>query len=157
MFWLIVDMASYSTNGDADKFFKKVSVFVIVIVLLFLLALMKNKPKTVFGYKLRNKDNYIEVRVGDAFNNRGALIVPINDHFDVSLGGNVKKAKSVLNKLISEYYAGKDQHLVKDISEKVKIGKAHDIGTTVEVEQKDKKFYLLVNSKKRRIIELNQQ
>jgi len=42
------------------------------------------------------------------------------------------------------------RHLSTDISEKIDTSLSpHDIGTTVEVEQNGKLFYLLVNSKKR--------
>ena len=149
LFWLVVEMGSYSTNGKIDPYAKSISLFIFAFILILIIALAKNKPKTVFSYKLRDKDNFLEVKVGDAFNNSGSLVVPINNYFDVSLGGNVKKAKSLQNKLITEFYLGKEEHLATDISEKINLSLSpYEIGTTVEVEQKDKVFYLLVNSKK---------
>jgi hypothetical protein len=149
LFWLIVEIASYSTNGQTDIFAKSVLVFIVVFIVIIVIALIKNKPKTVFTYQLRDKDNFVEIKVGDAFKNYGSLVIPTNDHFDVSLGGNVKKAKSLQNKLITEFYSGKEEHLASDISSKIDLSKTYDIGTTIEVEQKDKTFYLLVNSKKK--------
>jgi hypothetical protein len=75
MFWLFVEIASYSTAGAVDTFFKSVSVFFIAFIIVFVIALLKNKPKTSFGYHLRGKDNFIEIRVGDAFDNRGAFFI----------------------------------------------------------------------------------
>ena len=103
----------------------------------------------MFQYQLRDKDNYIEVRVGDAFDNNGSLIIPINNYFDVSLWWNVKKAKSIQNKLISKFYSNKEDHLSSDISKKIELGKPYEIWTAIEIEQDNKKFYLLVNSTKK--------
>ena len=101
LFWLFVSIGSYSTNGEIDTFAKSIFLFIFASIIILTIALVKNKPKTVFSYKLRDKDNFIEIKVGDAFNNSGSLVIPINNHFDVSLGGNVKKAKSLQNKLIT--------------------------------------------------------
>jgi hypothetical protein len=149
IFWLFVEMFSYSTNGATDTFFKRVYVFTFVFILVCITSIIKNRPRTSFKYRLRGKDSYIEVKIGDAFNNSGALIVPVNDEFDMSLGGNVSKANSIQNQLIQKYYANKIDHLNIDISLKVTIGQKYEIGKTIEVEQDGKKFYLVVNSIKK--------
>lgn len=150
LFWLVVDMASYSTDGNIDSITKSIWLFVIVFLVLLAISIIKNKPKTTFAYQLRDKDNFIEVRVGDAFKNEGSLVIPFNDCFDVSLGGNVKKAKSLQNKLITEFYSEKEEHLASDIFEETgSTLLPHEIGTTIEVEQNGKLFYLLVNSRKK--------
>ncbi len=149
IFWLFVEMFSYSTNQSTDSIFKNVYLFSGVFVLVFILSLVKNRPRTSFKYNLRNKDNYIEVKVGDAFNNSGALVIPVNDEFDMSLGGNALKANSIQNQVIQKFYANKVDHLNTDISAKVTIGQKHEIGKTIEVEQNGKKFYLVVNSVKK--------
>ncbi len=149
LFWLFVEMASYSSNSKADDYLKNLCVFLIVALLILLISLIKNKPKSTFSYKLRDKDNFIEVKVGDAFKNDGSLVIPINSHFDVSLGGNVQKSNSLQKRLINKYYGGKEEHLELDISSKVDLtASPHDIGTTAEVEQGGKVFYLLANSRK---------
>lgn len=147
-FWLIVEITSYFTNNTIDHYLKNTYAFSFVIVVSVLVSILINKPKICFDYQLRGKDNSIEVRVSDAFENKGALIVPVNNEFDMSLGGNVEKAKSIQNQLIQKYYKGKVEHLNTDISKQCKIGEKHDIGKTIEVEQSGKKFYLTVNSKK---------
>jgi len=150
LFWLVVEIASFSTNGSIDVHLKSVCFFTFVSLVILFISLFKNKPKTSFVYKLRDKDNFIEIKVGDAFANTGSLIVPINDCFDVSLGGNVKKAKSLQNRLTKDFYAGKEEHLAIDIFKKIDRSKIpYEIGTTIEVEQNGKVFYLLVNSKKK--------
>jgi hypothetical protein len=148
LFWLFVEMANYSTNSASDVYLKNVPVFIGAFVVALVGAALKNKPATSFGYSLRGKDNRLEIRVGDIFKNPGALVIPVNDHFDMSLGGNVFKAPSIQNQVIQKYYAGKVEHLNTDISALVTIGAQYDIGKTIEVEQTGKKFYLVVNSVK---------
>lgn len=149
LFWLLVEIGAYSTNGKIDSFTKGVLVFLIAFLVILIISLIRNKPVTSFVYKLRNKDSFIEIRVGDAFHNNGALVIPINDHFDVSLGGNVKKANSLQNKLIKEFYSDKEEHLLIDISNKLNTNQSYEIGKTIEIEQKGKLFYLLVNSRRK--------
>jgi len=150
LFWLFVEIASYSTNSQIDKYTKSVPFFIIGFVIISIIVLIKNRPKTSFSYKLRDKDNFIEVKVGDAFDNKGALIIPFNNHYDVSLGGNVKKVNSLQNKLIKMYYSDKEEHLTQDISKKISKSPPYDIGTTIEIEQNNKTFFLLVNSHKKK-------
>ncbi|MCB9810676.1 MAG: hypothetical protein H6779_02510 [Candidatus Nomurabacteria bacterium] len=148
LFWLAVEMSSYMTSGVVDHLFKEPWFALPIMVLIFIIAILKNKPKTSFSSRIRKKDNFIEVKVGDAFKNKGALIVPINDHFDLTLGGNVAKANSLQNKLICDYYGGRHEHLEADIKDKVSQNTENPIGTTVEVENNNKRFYLLANSHK---------
>ncbi len=149
LYWLFVELASYSSNGGTDIYSKSVVVTLVAFSLVLIIAVIKNRPKKSFCYKLRDKDNFIEVKVCDAFDNIGALVVPINDSLDVALGGNVKKAKSIQNKVIKDYYHGKASHLGTDIANKIDIGEKHDMGTVVEIDQDHKTFYFLVNSRKK--------
>lgn len=146
LFWLFIELASYLTAGWVDAYARKPILVLPALGVIISIATLKNKPKTSFVYQLRKKDNFIQVKVGDAFDNHGALIVPINDHFDLTLGGNVAKANSLQNKLIRDYYSNRPEHLENDIREKIQIGQPNPIGTTVEVENGGKKFYLLANS-----------
>lgn len=112
-------------------------------------GLLKNYPKSSFVQKIRDRDSWIEIKIGDAFLNEGALVVPVNNEFDLSLNGNVKKAKSIQNKFITDFYDSKEEHLKNDIQDKINLNSIpFPIGQTVEVEQKNKRFYLLVNSVK---------
>jgi hypothetical protein len=148
IFWLFVEIAINYSNSN-DPYLKNMKVFFLAFSIILLIAAIKNKPKNSYCYSLRGKDNQVEVRVCDAFNNRGSLVVPVNHHFDMSLGGNVLKANSIQKNLITKFYAGKVEHLDTDISKVVTIGNSHDIGKTIEIEQNGKKFYLVVNSIKK--------
>lgn len=148
--WWLVEFSDYITNGKVEGYIRDhVSFFAAIIVLIIIFVFCINRPKKKFAYRINGKDNIIEVKVGDAFKNKGALIIPFNDYFDVSLGGNVRASGSLQNQLIKKYYNDKEEHLEHDIKQETNCSKPHEIGTTIEIIQKNKKFYLLVNSKKK--------
>lgn len=149
-FWTIIEIFNYFTNAKFKVNEKSIPLFISVFSIMLIIIIIKNKPKISFSYKLRNKDSFIEIKVGDAFKNSGSLVIPINDCFDVSLGGNVRNAKSLQSRLISEFYLGKEEHLETDILTKIDKSKLpFNIGKTIEIKQNEKVFYLLVNSKKK--------
>ncbi len=149
LFWLFVEMSSYFTNGSIDIFLKNPLIYFLVLLLILVGVVIKNRPKTTFKSKIRGKDNFIEIKVGDAFKNSGALIIPFNNQFDTKLCGNVKKANSLQNKLIQDYYSDKSEHLNIDIKKQnIDLDKEYEIGKTIEIENGGKRFYLLVNSHK---------
>lgn len=147
LYWLLVEIASYSTANAIDVYLKNIPTFLWVFMLIVLVSGIINRPRSHFEYRLRDKDNKIEVRIGDIFKRPGAIVVPVNDYFDMSLGGNILKSKtSIQCQLINKYYAGKTEHLEADIAAKVSVGTKYDVGKTIEIEQSGKKFYLVVNS-----------
>ena len=137
--------------------YEAINFFIIFIVLSFFYAFLTNIPKSSFKVKIRDRDTWIKIKIGDAFKNQGSLVVPFNDYLDVSLAGNVKKVKSIQNKLIVDYFDGEDINLKSLIDEKTK-GKQLplDIWDVVEIEKtiknifwnKLKRFYFLINTKK---------
>ena len=149
IFWLFVEIFSYSTNGASDSYLKSVSLFLIIFIIILIGSIIKNKPKTSFKYNLRNKDNYIQVKVGDAFQNKGSLVIPVNNEFDMSLGGNVLKSNSIQSQVIKKYYSSKIDHINTDIEKEIAFGTKYDIGKTIEIENSGKKFYLVANSIKK--------
>ena len=148
LFWLLVNIASYFTNGTTYAFTKRVASFPFIAI--FIAAMIKNRPKKSFSYQIGDTDNVIEVKVGNAFKNHGYLVIPFNDCFDTSLGSNVEESNSLQSQLIKDFYSNKPEHLAADISKKIDCSLSpHDIGTTIEIKQKNKGFYLLVNSRKK--------
>lgn len=159
--WLIVEVFSFFFERNIQNIKDNLEIyfFIIFIILSLLYGVVKNKPKNLFTVKIRNKDSWISIKIGDAFKNTGALIIPFNDYLDVSLNGNVSKAKSIQNKLINDYFSGAGNELETIISGKTKdVNKPLEIGSVIEIEkklktffsEKTKRFYLLVNTKKQK-------
>jgi len=74
IFWLFVEIASYSTKGSVDTYLKSVSIFFLFFVLLLFLAILKNKPKTRFGYHLRGKIILLKLKLGMPFKIKALLL-----------------------------------------------------------------------------------
>jgi len=148
LYWLFIELSSYTTAGQVDIFARHPGIYFSVFFLITIYSVYKNRPKTTFKAKIRGKDLFIEIKVGDAFANPGALIIPFNNYFDTNLNGNVAKARSIQNKLINDYYDGKPNLLQTDLKAKGITNNPHPIGTTVEIDSHSKRFYLVVNSHK---------
>ena len=147
-FWLLVEVASYFTSDKSDIIFKNGIFYIFFLLTSFFFALYWNRPRTSAKEKIDDRDALLELKVGDAFKNKGALVVPFNNYLDVSLNGNVAKAGSLQNRLITDYYDSKSDHLDLDINKTHKTNEMQEIGTVVEIEKKSKVFYLLVNTRK---------
>ena len=50
LFWLFVEMASYSTSGSIDANLKSIWLFSIASAIILVISLLKNNPKTSFIY-----------------------------------------------------------------------------------------------------------
>jgi len=148
VFWLAVEVLSYFSNAYSDQFLKNAGVYITALSVILLVSIYINRPLNSKKEKIKDRDNFVEIKVGDAFNNKGALVVPFNNYLDVSLNGNVAKADSIQNRLIIDYYDNKAEHLDLDINKSYKTKIEHEIGTVVEIEKNSKLFYLLVNTHK---------
>ena len=148
---LLIVKLNHLTISMGKNFLEENGWLVLILIALVALicSLWTNWPRQSFSYKLNGKDSFIEVKVGDAFKNEGALIIPINNQLDVCLNGNVKNSGSLQDQLIKNFYSNKDEHLKTDIEKKIAKKETYDIGTVVELRQKNKIFYLLVNSEKK--------
>ena len=130
--------------------------FVFLIALAF--ALMKNRPRKYFNFKLNNRDVEIVLWIGDIADLPYSLVVPVNTEFDMDLNGSVATATSVKSMVIRKYFGGDHNNLRRMLQKELrgmiytsqKDGDRYKIGTTVMVEAKDKsrRFYFVANSHK---------
>ena len=155
--WLITEVLSFFFEVFVDKLKTDFGVYLFACFILIgsLFSIIKNFPKSSFRIKIRNKDSWINIKIGDAFKNKGALIIPINNDLDSYLNGNLAKGQSLHNKLIINYFNNDYRKLDELINTKIidKI-KPFEIGSVIEIEKefkkffkiKNKRFYLLVNT-----------
>ena len=83
-FWLLVEVASYFTSDKSDIIFKNGIFYIFFLLTSFFFALYWNRPRTSAKEKIDDRDAFLELKVGDAFKNKGALVVPFNNYLDVS-------------------------------------------------------------------------
>lgn len=121
-------------------------------------ALVKNRPRNDFLFKVNNRDVEIALKIGSIEKTQSAYIVPVNSEFDMDLNGSVKSATSVKSMIIKKFFAGDSSMIQKRINQELKSkayltqkdGGKYKIGTTVRIETEDRKnvFYFVVNSHK---------
>ena len=156
--WLVVEAASYFDASARCFLSTKGEWFVI---LGFLSAAIWSRPKTVFSYQLNNRDVAIEVRISNAFQVLGDLVVPINTTFDTDFDGKILQARSIQGEFTRRIYDSEVSHLDLDIenelakenysydepSEKTRGKKRqYPIGTVIQLKKGGELFYLVTNS-----------
>lgn len=138
-----------------DLLLKEINFFLIFFLLL-IIAIVKNIPKNYFEKRIDNKDVHIALKIGNITKERKSIVVPINDEFDVKLGGNTMKSNSIKSQIINKFFDGDLNSLQTKINSKLKdnfytsfrIQKCYKMGTTVRIENNNRIFYFVVNSKK---------
>ena len=156
--WLGTEALSFFSE-DAELFLSTKGVWFLIIGLL--IACFLSRPKTIFGYQLKNRDVTIEIRIADAFEISGDLVVPTNTTFDTNLDGRIPEAHSIQGEFTRRYYDSEVSHLDLDIErELTKEGypyeelsekkrgkkKRYPIGRVIQLKKRDRLFYLIANT-----------
>ena len=156
--WLLTEALSFFYK-DAELFLATKGVWFLALGLL--IAFFLGRPKTVFGYQLKNRDITIETRIADAFEVLGDLIVPTNTTFDTDLDGKIPEAHSIQGGFTRRYYDSEIHHLDLDIDKELdkedydyeeppekRRGKKrrYPIGTVIQVKKGGRLFYLVANT-----------
>ena len=114
--WLATETVSFF-NDDAQMFLSTKGVW--FYTLGFLVACFLSWPKTGVSYQLKSRDVTIEIRIADAFEVKGDLVVPTNTTFDTDLDGRIPKAHSIQGEFTRRYYDSEIRHLDLDIDEDI--------------------------------------
>ena len=156
--WLGTEIISFFSE-DAELFLSTKGLWFFAIGLL--IACLLSLPKKVFRCQLKNRDVTIEIRIADAFEVLGDLVVPINTTFDTDLDGRIPKAHSIQGELTRRYYDLEVSHLDLDIDKELtKEGyhyeeppektrgkkRRYPIGTVIQLERSERLFYLVANT-----------
>jgi len=101
-----------------------------------------------FTTDVRGRDTRIRVWIGDAFDAPGAVVIPFNNRFDADLSGVAARSKSLHGDLLQRYFSsdsGTLQNVIDGALQKQSLatGRAHPIGTVVQLQSGSRRFYLL--------------
>lgn len=153
--WLVAEIASFFSIQARDWLVSRWWLFLLAGIVWSVYTLW---PKTSFKYKVHGRDVIIELKIADAFDVDGALVISCNTTFDTDIEGRISTAPSIQGKFLREYYDGNVEHLDLDIQaqiskeqyqhvivDKNKIGKKerYKTGTVIQLKRKNRKFYLL--------------
>lgn len=155
LLWLLTEILSYFSS-EIEKFLRSQGILFGLLAIAW--ALYSSRPKSSFEYQLSGRDVLIEIRIGNAFDMPGALVVPTNTSFENSLGGKIPKAASVQGGFIRAYCDGGIEHLNNDIEKNLARSryewresadggsgnrKQYEAGTVVHLRRQERLFYLL--------------
>ena len=141
----------------------RIVAFVLFLILSGLGGAFAVRPRVRFEYELKERGIPVEVRVADAFNTDGALVVPTNDLFRADIKGRMVDRASIQSALIRNHFGNKPARLqakindwLKDNAEKYETNQEEQndgefrtnyaIGDVVQIRKDGRLFYLLANT-----------
>lgn len=99
--WLLIEPTSYFSQSLSD-FFKAHWLWLLVLGGLW--VIYENWPKTEFCYKLNERDIRIQISIGNLFDYKGHLVIPINTSYDTSFEGDLIAATSTQGQFTIKYF-----------------------------------------------------
>ena len=156
---IVITIVEFFPSLTSFSTFLKTRSFLFLFTILSLMyAIVKNRPRNHFIFKINNRDIELGLHIGKLERTKSAYIVPVNSDFDMDLNGSVQASQSVKSMVIKKYFAGDhktlQQKITKELKSKIysaqKENNTYKLGTTVRIQTDDKKktFYFVVNSKK---------
>lgn len=118
-----------------------------------LLSVIMRRPTSSVIYRVPNKDCLIEVKIGDLFDQEGAIVISANTTFDTDVAGGVIAPASLQGQVEARYFLGRHDDLEDQIEEglsefqsterekAIKKTSEFPMGTTVQVNSHGKTFY----------------
>ena len=107
--WLLVEISTYFLGDSSTVVIKIKSLWYLFLIIGVVLSIIKSVPKFRFGSKLSNRDIYIEIVVGDLFNQEGALIIGTNTTFDTHVSRELISPRSIQGQFTQRYYGDETQ------------------------------------------------
>ncbi|BAZ19023.1 hypothetical protein NIES4071_109080 (plasmid) [Calothrix sp. NIES-4071] len=127
-----------------------------LVILSLILAIIQRFPRRTFSSKLSSPDSAIEIKVGDIFDEKGHIVIGVNDVFDTELG-EIIKPSSVQGQFLARVYESNFAQLDAEIEAALQPlnqlrreeqnktrGKnwRYPIGTTITLGTHDKRYFL---------------
>lgn len=134
-------------------------IFAIFLIVGTVVIIIINKPKKEYVFNIKNRDIKIILKIGDIVKEKFAIIVPTNTTFDTKMENDFISIHSVQGQIQDKYFnnniSSLDYLMEKElenrpftelIDRKDSKSKKYEIGTTIEINQNQKRFYFLADS-----------
>lgn len=112
------------------------------------------RPVTSVEIKLPTSDIHIEVKIGDLFEETGAVVISSNTTFEADVAGGKIAADSLQGQFTKEYFTGDQSELIDLIQEElsqIEGESPYPMGTIIPINTHGKTFYFTA------MAELNEQ
>jgi hypothetical protein len=110
--WLLVEITSYFSQ-NLSNFFKAHWFWLLIFGIIWIIY--ENWPKTEFCYKLNDRDIWVQISIGNLFDYKGHLVIPINTSYDTFLEGDLIASTSTQGQFTIKYFK-ESRHLDQDIT-----------------------------------------
>lgn len=155
--WLLVEATSFFSN-NISQLFKENWEWLLIIGAVWIIY--ENWPKVDFCYKLKDRDIRIQISIGNLFDYKGHLVIPVNTSFDTSFDNGLIAKSSTQGQFTIRYFKEPryfDQDIINalrgevpilQLPDKVKGNKfRYEIGKVLKIElENDKYAYLSASS-----------
>ncbi len=149
--WLFIESLDFFSVYKRDQYGS--CAFIIVLVFAAALAVMLRRPIRSFQINFPEHDFTIVVRIGDIFDELGAVVVSTNTSFESDVSEGRISPDSLQGQFTAKYFTGDQNRLISTlrVGLKEQSGPPYPIGTTVPVFTHGRTFYFVA------MAELNEQ
>ena len=144
-YFLLVRTIEHFGGEEIVKKYKNIWLLLVIIIVI---ALYRNREKLTYSYFIENKDIKIKLIVGDIFKEKGDKVITTNTTFDTKMEGRFISEESLQGQLYLKYYKELeelDSVIEKKLSKETYIdlkrenskSKRYKIGTTIKLSHRD--------------------
>jgi Thoeris protein ThsA, Macro domain len=140
--WLVVESLDFFGLYKQSEY--PIYAFPVFVLAAFLISVFFRRPLRSVRVQFPNKDFEIEVRIGDIFDERGAILISSNTYFEADVAGGKIASKSLQGQFTAKYFTGDQSKLIEDIEKSKKnfAGNApYLMGATIPISTHGKTFY----------------
>lgn len=151
---LLSSVNKYFTNYFSEYIFNG---YFFLFFLCLLYTVIASRTKRNIKFKVSAKVN-LEVKFGDLFEQKGIIVIPFNEYFDVVVDDKIISKNTLNGAFINKYFPNDSTSLLSKINEQLERhfeisnintdrgkgnNKKYPLGTTIRIEKDDKIFFLV--------------
>lgn len=146
-----------SVNKDFPLYFDgcAIQIYITIAIICFIVSLFLTRERKSIGIKVSDRV-HLKVKYGDIFSEKGIIVIPVNDFFDVLADDKIISRNTLHGKLIEKYFSDDIDFLNSEIENRLSIYTGelvsnrqdgnkvrYPLGTTIKI-QKDNQVFFLV-------------
>jgi len=144
--YLFIGALDFFSIYTKDKY--SIWAFPLVIGISIFVSILTRRPITSISVSLPNQDSCVEVKIGDIFDEEGAVMISTNTLFESDVAGGKIAPTSLQGQFTGRYFTGNQNELISSINSQFGGRKPpFKMGTTFPVTTHGKTFYFTAMAK----------